>query len=101
MSENKDIQGIRLAVRVTPNASYNRITGLKDGVLQVKINAPPEKGKANEEFLTFMAERTGVKKSFLTIIKGQTSRDKVILIQGISNDELIRKMQIKGKREGG
>jgi uncharacterized protein (TIGR00251 family) len=101
LSGNKDIQGIRLAVRVTPNASYNRITGLKNGVLQVKIKVPPEKGKANKELVAFIAERAGISKSAISIIKGMTSRNKVILIQGISNEELISRFQAKGKKEGG
>ncbi|OGO00953.1 MAG: YggU family protein [Chloroflexi bacterium RBG_13_51_52] len=92
MSANKESPGIRLAVRVTPNAGRNEITDLKDGVLYIKIAAPPEKGKANKELIGFLAERMGIKKASLLIIKGQTSRNKVISIQGMSNEELLKRI---------
>ena len=92
MSVIKDSRGIRLALKVTPNAGRNEITGFKEGVLQLRIATPPEKGKANKELIGFLAERMGVNKSSILIIKGQTSRNKVILIQGISNEELLRRI---------
>jgi uncharacterized protein (TIGR00251 family) len=84
----------RLAVKVTPNASRNEITGFRDGVLQVKVVAPPEKGKANKELIDFLAERLGVKKSAVLIIKGQTNRYKSIIIAGIRNTELLKRISI-------
>jgi uncharacterized protein (TIGR00251 family) len=101
LSVNKNSPSTRLGVKVTPNAGRNEISGLKDGVLQVKINAPPEKGKANKELVAFIAEKAGISKTAISIIKGMTSRNKVILIQGISNEELISRLQRRGKREGG
>ncbi len=93
MSANKDSTGIRLAVKVTPNAGRNEISGLREGVLQVRVAAPPEKGKANKELTDFLAERLGVKKSFISIIKGQTSRHKTIIITGISSEELFKRIK--------
>ena len=58
MSANKDSQGIRLAIKVTPNAGRNEITGFKDGVLQVRIAAPPDKGKANKELIDFLSAKS-------------------------------------------
>jgi hypothetical protein len=93
LSANKDSESIRLAVKVTPNAGRNEITGFKDGVLQVRVAAPPEKGKANKELTDFLGKTLGVKKSSLLIIKGQTSRNKVIVIEGISGDEVLKRIQ--------
>ena len=90
MTVNKGSPGIRLAVKVTPNAGRNEITGFKDGVLQVKIAAAPEKGKANKELTDFLAEKLGIKKYSLFIVKGQAGRHKVLLIQGISEDTLLK-----------
>ena len=92
MSETKDSRGTRLALKVVPNAGRNEITGFKDGVLHVKIAAPPEKGKANKELIGFLAERLGAKKTSISIIKGHTSRNKVVSIQGISNEVLLRRI---------
>jgi uncharacterized protein (TIGR00251 family) len=91
---NKKSSNARLAVKVTPNAGRNEIVGLKDGVLQVKIAAPPERGKANKELTDFLAEKLGVKKSAILITKGQTSRHKTILIAGINNQELLKRISV-------
>ena len=81
-----------LQVKVTPNASRNEITGLIDGVLQVKVAAPPVKSKANKELTAFLSRALGVKKSSLSIIKGQTSRNKVISIEGLTRDDIMRRL---------
>jgi uncharacterized protein (TIGR00251 family) len=81
-----------LATRVTPNAGRNEITGWRDGVLQMKIAAPPEKGKANKELIDFLSQALGVKRYAISIIKGHTSRNKVIAIEGMSQEELIQKL---------
>jgi uncharacterized protein (TIGR00251 family) len=78
-----------LAVKVTPNASRNEIMGFTDGVLQVRIAASPVKGKANKELIDFLSKALGLRKSSVSIVKGQTSRNKVVAIEGISRDEII------------
>ena len=82
-----------LSIRVTPNAGRDEITGLRDGVLQVKIAAPPVEGKANKEIIEFLSRRLGVKRSAITIVKGQTGRNKVIDIEGMSREEIIGKFK--------
>jgi uncharacterized protein (TIGR00251 family) len=89
---NNESKGIRLAVKVTPNAGRNEITGVKDGVLRVKIAAPPDKGKANKELTDFLSRTLGVSKSSVAIIRGQTSRNKVIAIAGISREEAMKRI---------
>lgn len=83
-----------LQVKVTPNASRNEITGFIDGVLQVKIAATPVKGKANKELADFLGQALGVRKSSVSIVKGQTSRNKIIAIEGLSRDEIIRRLTV-------
>jgi len=84
----------RLTVRVTPNANRNEITGFSDGVLQIRIAAPPVKGKANKELTDFLNKTLGVKKSSISIIKGQTSRNKVIAIEGMNRDDIIKRLSL-------
>ncbi len=79
-------------MRVYPNAARNEVAGFADGVLRVKIAAPPLKGKANKELLAFLSQALGVDKGTLTIIKGHTSRNKVIAISGLSQDEVIGRL---------
>jgi len=92
LSVNKNRNDARLAVKVTPNAGRSEVSGMKDGVLQVRVAAPPDKGKANKELIDILAERLGIKKSSILIIKGQTSRHKTIGIEGMSGEELLKRI---------
>ena len=92
MTADKKIKSSRLPVKVTPNAGRNEITGFKEGVLQVRIGAPPDKGKANKELVDFLSAILGVRKSAVLIVKGQTSRHKVIAIEGMSNKEILKRL---------
>ncbi len=92
MTENNDIKGNRLALKVTPNAGRNEIISFSDGVLQVRIAAPPVKGKANKELTDFLSKALGVKKSSISIVKGQTSRNKVIAIEGMNREDIIKRL---------
>ncbi|OJI06675.1 hypothetical protein BK004_02525 [bacterium CG10_46_32] len=67
-----------IAVKVTPRSKENRIVGFKDGVLRVRITAPPVDGKANKALVVFLADAWGVPKSSIKIIQGETSREKVL-----------------------
>lgn len=79
----------KLSIRVHPGASKNTITGYTDGVLNIKITARPEKGKANESLVNYLSNLLGVAKSRISIQKGATSRKKFIMIQGISTSNAI------------
>ncbi len=79
-------------MHVYPNAARNEVVGFADGVLRVKIAAPPLQGKANKELLAFLSQALGVGKGTLTIIKGHTSRNKVIAINGLSRQEVIGRL---------
>jgi uncharacterized protein (TIGR00251 family) len=82
----------RISLRVYPNAARNEVAGFADGVLRVKVAAPPLQGRANRELLAFLSQVLGVGKGTLTIIKGHTSRDKVIAISGLSQEEVIGRL---------
>lgn len=68
--------GSEIAVRVTPKASRNAVK--QDGdVLRVYVTVAPEGGKANVAVAKLLAKSMGIAKSRLTLIRGQTSREKV------------------------
>jgi uncharacterized protein (TIGR00251 family) len=76
-----------LAVRVTPKASRNELTGLytaADGTvsLSVKVTAAPDKGKANTAVIALLAKKLGIAKSTLTLVKGETDRNKTFQFTG-------------------
>ena len=79
--------GIRLHLRVTPNAGLDRIDGLEtrdDGatVLRVRVKAVPDKGKANAAVITLLAKALGVPKSAVALISGDTARQKTLHVAG-------------------
>jgi len=81
-----------LPVKVHPGAGRNEIAGFSGGVLQIKIAAPPEKGKANRELTDFLSRILGVKKSSIAIIKGETGRNKLIAVEGLDPEEIIKRL---------
>ena len=81
-------RGVELWLRVHPNAARNELVGFSEGVLRVKVAAPPVKGKANKELIAFLAQKLGLSKGDLTILKGHTSRNKLISVVGLTREEL-------------
>jgi len=76
--------GVAFAVRVHPRAKKNCITGEVGGALKLSLTAPPLEGRANEACIEFFAKLLKVPRSSVTIASGQTSRNKVIRVAGVS-----------------
>ena len=79
-------------LRVYPNAVRNELAGFSEGILRVKVSATPVKGKANKELIAFLAQKLGLSKGDLTILKGHTSRNKVMAVRGMTREELTRRL---------
>ncbi|WP_026195630.1 DUF167 domain-containing protein [Verrucomicrobium sp. 3C] len=72
----------RLVVRVVPNARKSEIAGFTDGVVRVRLQAPPSEGRANEELLRLLAKVFCTRRSQIVIVGGEKSREKSLEIQG-------------------
>lgn len=81
---------LTLKVRVIPNAHKNSLVGLQDGVLVVRLTAPPVDGKANAALLDFLACQLNLRKQQVQLHSGLKSRHKVVKVQGIGRAELER-----------
>jgi uncharacterized protein (TIGR00251 family) len=81
---------VRFRVRLQPRASRNEIAGVLDGVLRVRLHAPPVDGEANEALVAFLAERLAVPRRGVRIVTGATSRTKMIEVEGISSAAVER-----------
>ena len=77
-----------LAIRVQPRASRNEVAGLVGDTLKIRLTAPPVEGEANEACLAFLAKLLDLSPSHLAIIQGERSRNKVVRIIGLSQDEV-------------
>jgi len=87
-------EGILLDIRVIPRASRSAIAGTRDGALLVRLNAPPVDGAANAELIDLVAKVLGVPKRAVTLISGERSRQKRILVAGATVEETRRKLAL-------
>jgi len=79
-------------VKVQPRAKVTRVAGRLENAYRLQVAAPPVDGKANDACVAFFAEVAGVAKSRVRIVSGLTSRMKVVEIDGISQEQLERKL---------
>jgi len=77
-------------VRVQPRASKSGVAGELDGVLKLRLAAPPVDGAANEELIRLLAKLFDAPRQRVEIISGQTSKNKIVSVSGISVDEAAR-----------
>lgn len=81
--------GAAITVRVTPRAPKNQISGIMaNGIVKIRLNAPPVDGKANQALIHFLSEVLEIKESNIQIVAGDTSRTKIISFIGINGQAL-------------
>jgi hypothetical protein len=78
-------KGITLKVKVEPRSSRKGISGIVGDALKIRVSAPPVGGAANEELVEILSEEFSIKKTSIKIIRGHSSRDKVVEIEGIDS----------------
>jgi uncharacterized protein (TIGR00251 family) len=69
---------LRIAVHVQPSARVSEVLGEVGDALKIRLNAPPVDGKANEALIAFISEKLGVRQRDVRILRGQTSRQKLL-----------------------
>ena len=79
-----------LRVRVQPRARRSELAGMREGSLVVRVAAPPVDGKANAALCAFLAKQLGVPKSRVSVVRGLTAREKVVRVEGVSAEALLR-----------
>ena len=84
--------GTTFAVKIHPRAKKNAITGQVGDALKVALTAPPIDGKANQACIEFFAKLLKVPRSSVTIAAGQTSRNKVIRVAGLSAPQVRERL---------
>ena len=69
-------------MRLQPRARRTEVVGERAGAIVIRVTAPPVDGKANAALCAFVAERAGVPQSQVSVVRGQTSRDKLVRVEG-------------------
>lgn len=93
-------QGATFAIRVQPRASRNAIQGVMGEALKIALTTPPVEGRANQACIEFLAKLLDVPRSSITIAAGETSRNKVIRVAGMSAAEVRRRLESASPKTG-
>jgi len=84
-----------LHFRIVPNAKINRVVGAHGAAIKIKLRATAIEGKANAALLNFLAEQLEISKHAIVLERGQKSREKLIRIEGLSEDKIRRRLGIE------
>ena len=87
--------GVVLRVFVAPRSATTKVLGLHDGMVKVALTAAPVEGAVNKALVAFLAKMLGASKSSVTIIAGETSRKKIVSVEGIGPEEAIRRLGVE------
>lgn len=85
-------EGVMFTVKVVPGSSRTQIAGPMGQMLKIKVAAAPEKGKANDCLIDFLAERLGIRKNTIAIVSGHTSPVKQIRIEAMTSDKITQQL---------
>ncbi len=84
--------GVDLAVKLQPRASKNEICGPLGDELKIKVTAPPVEAAANQALLDLLAEKLDCPRGAVRIVRGQTSRHKIVRITGLDAPTILRRL---------
>lgn len=89
---NSALKETKISIVVRANARTNEITKAKDGSLILRTTATPEKGKANKAIITLLSASLGLAKQAITILYGKTSSKKIVVIKGLTQEEIYSRL---------
>jgi len=82
----RDDGSVVLRVHVQPGAGKTTVQGRHGDALKVSVAAPPQGGRANEAVVKLVAEVAGIKPGAVSVVNGETSRSKQVLLKGLDAD---------------
>ena len=86
-------EGIQFAAAIQPRASRNQILGIHNHSLKIKLTSPPVDGAANQACIKFLAKAFGISPSRVSIVKGETSRNKIIQFAEMDQQTFMNTLQ--------
>jgi len=78
----------QIEVRLRPRGNRDELIGMRDGVLQARVSAPPVDGRANRALCKLIAKRLDIAPSRVSIVRGERSRDKLVQVEGVERSTL-------------
>lgn len=86
-------EGVVLDVRVTPRSTRTRVEGIGDGVIRVRLAAPPVDGAANAALVKLLASYFDAPKSAIEIMRGGRGRNKQVLVRGLRVQDALKRLE--------
>ena len=83
----------KLIIQVHSKAARNSVIRYENGVWHLKIAAPPVEGKANKALIEFLSDSLDIGKTFLSIDKGETSHRKIVLVEGLTEEQVVDRLK--------
>ena len=87
--------GLSFRLRVSPKAKRDQLGEIHDGALKISVTAPPVDGAANAAIIRLLAKKLGLPKRALTVVRGQSGRDKVVRVDGLEPGELGARLGVE------
>lgn len=87
------LEQTKISLHVSPGAKHNQLVGWKEGVLWLKIAAPPVDNKANEALIEYLSDLIDVSKSQIELVSGLGSKTKVVRVTGLKKETLMQRLQ--------
>jgi hypothetical protein len=82
-------EGVVFTAKIVPGSSRTAVAGALGDMIKIRVAAAPEKGKANECLIAYLAKQLGVKKNAVEILSGHTNPVKQVKVGGISAAKLL------------
>jgi uncharacterized protein len=84
-----------LHVYVVPNSKIDKVVGERCRAIKIKLRAPAVEGKANSALISFLAGELNISQRAIVLEHGQKSRDKLIRIDGLTDEEVRRRLRAR------
>ena len=91
-------QSASIGIYVQPRASKTEVSGMHDGLIRIRLAAPPVDGAANAALVAFIAERLDIAKSRVRVISGLASRRKVVRVEGMTEATVVAALMPQAMR---
>jgi uncharacterized protein (TIGR00251 family) len=92
------MESAEVAIRLQPRAKRDEVVGERAGAIVIRLSAPPVDGKANAALCAFVAKSAGVSRSSVEIVRGRTSRDKIVRVEGVTQ-ETVREALLRQRAD--
>jgi len=85
--------GVIIKVRVIPRSAKSALVGERGDSLVIKLTSPPVEGRANRELVKFLGKRLRIAPTSITLLTGESSREKTLLLSGLDADAVRNRLR--------